>query len=156
MTHSTRLSAALVALAAVAAIALPACKGDTTQVATNGIPPAKKAKASSTATTAANKTEKPTTKTTDKPSETTGLTVPAAGIVIQNFQYQDVVAKAHQVTKVFNKDSAPHTLTADDSSFDTHSIDANATGEFTAPGPGTYKIHCTVHPFMTATLKVIS
>ena len=49
MTLSTRLSAALVALAAVATIALPACNGDTTQVATNGIPPTKKAKASSTA-----------------------------------------------------------------------------------------------------------
>jgi plastocyanin len=161
MTLSTRLSAALVAVAAVAAIALPACNGDTTQVATNGIPPTKKAKASSTATTAAPGTNKgstmTTTKTTAKPSpETPGQTVPAGGIVIQNFQYEAMVAKAHQVTKVVNKDSAPHTLTADDSSFDTHSIDANATGEFTAPGPGTYKIHCTVHPFMTATLKVIS
>ena len=155
MTLSTRLSAALIGLSAVAALMLPACNGDPTQVATNGIPPAKKAKASSTATTAS-KTEKPTTKTTVKPSETTGPTVPAGGIVIQNFQYEAVVAKAHEVTKVVNKDAAPHTLTADDSSFDTHSIDANATGEFTAPGPGTYKIHCTVHPFMTATLKVIS
>ena len=161
MTLSTRFSAALVGLAAVAALALPACKGDTTQVATNGIPPTKKAAASSTATTAKTKgatkgDTKATTKMTEKPGgDTTGLTVPSGGIQIANFQYADMVAKAHQVTKVVNKDSAPHTLTADDSSFDTKSIDGNATGEFTAPGPGTYKIHCTVHPFMTATLKVI-
>lgn len=155
MTLSTRLPAALVALTALAAIALPACSGDAAQVATNGIPPTKKAKASNTATTTMHKADT-TTKTTVKPAETTGLTIPAGGIVIQNFQFQAMVAKAHEVTKVVNKDSAPHTLTADDSSFDTHSIDANATGEFTAPGPGTYKIHCTVHPFMTATLKVIS
>jgi len=158
MTLSTRLSAALIGLSAVGALILPACNGDATQVATNGIPPTKKAQASSTATTTATKTtttEKPTTKTTVKPSDT-GVTIPAGGILIVNFQYQDMVAKAHQVTKVVNKDTAPHTLTADDSSFDTKSIDANATGEFTAPGPGTYKIHCTVHPFMTATLKVIS
>ena len=65
-----------------------------------------------------------------------------------------MVAKAHAVTKVVNKDSAPHTLTADDLSFDTKTIDGNAAGEFTAPGPGTYKIHCVLHPFMTATLTV--
>lgn len=159
MTLSTRLPAALVALSALAAIALPACNGDPNQVATNGIPTTKKAQAK-VATTRDHATKtgaKTVTKTTVKPpSETTDATVAAGGVVIQNFQYVDVVAKAHQVTKVVNKDSAPHTLTADDSSFDTKSIDANATGEFTAPGPGTYKIHCTVHPFMTATLKVIS
>ena len=151
MTISPRPSAALLVLAALAALALPACKGDVNQVATNGLPPAHHAPAKSTATTKPGKTTK-----TTKPTQATDVTVPAGGIVIMNFSYQGMVAKAHQVTKVVNKDAAPHTLTADDLSFDTKTIDANATGEFTAPGPGTYKIHCIVHPFMTAQLKVIS
>jgi plastocyanin len=153
MTLSTRLSAALVALAALAAIALPACNGDASQVATNGIPPTKKAQASSTATTAKAGSAIPTT---EKPRPATSVSVPAGGVVIQNFKFVDAVAKAHEVTKVANKDSAPHTLTADDLSFDTKLIDGNGTGQFTAPGPGTYKIHCTVHPFMTAELTVVS
>ena len=156
MTLSTRLSAALVVLAAVAALALPACNGDRSQVATNAIPPTKKAQASSTATTKGAEPGTKATGTTARPQPETTVTVASGGIVIQNFQFVDVVAKAHQVTKVVNKDSAPHTLTADDASFDTKSIDGNGTGQFTAPGPGTYKIHCTVHPFMTATLKVVS
>jgi plastocyanin len=151
MTISLRPSAALLLLAALAALALPACKGDVNQVATNGIPPASHAPAKSTATTKPGKTAKPA-----KPTPSTDLTIPAGGIVIVNFSYQNMVAKAHQVTKVVNKDAAPHTLTADDLSFDTKTIDANGTGEFTAPGPGTYKIHCIVHPFMTAELKVVS
>ncbi|MBV8690383.1 MAG: hypothetical protein JOZ37_13300 [Actinobacteria bacterium] len=156
MTISTRPSAALLVLAAVAALALPACKGDVDQVATNGIPPAHHAPAKSTATTKPGKAGGSTKPSDTKATTPTNVSVPAGGITIVNFAYQDMVAKAHQVTKVVNKDSAPHTLTADDLSFDTKTIDGNATGEFTAPGPGTYKIHCIVHPFMTAELKVVS
>ena len=154
MTTPTRLSAALMLLLAVVAILLPACKGDTTQVATNGIPRAEHTHGG----TPTSSTVKPrrTTTTVKSGGDTTDVTVPPFGIVIQNFVYADVVAKAHQTTKVVNKDSAPHTLTADDLSFDTKTIDGNATGEFTAPAAGTYKIHCILHPFMTATLKVIS
>ena len=153
MTKSTRPSAALIALLATAAMVLPACKGDTTQVATNGIVRIKHAHGGGATSTTRPATTATTAKTgAGKPD----VTVPPSGIVIQNFAYADVVAKAHQTTKVVNKDSAPHTLTADDLSFDTKTIDGNATGEFTAPGPGTYKIHCILHPFMTATLKVVS
>jgi hypothetical protein len=150
MTISARLSAALLVPLAAIGCLLPACSGDSSQVATNGIPRVERQATKPTVRPA-------TTPTTTRPTTTrVGVTVPTSGIVIQNFQYLDMVAKAHAVNKVVNKDSAPHTLTADDLSFDTKTIDGNATGEFTAPGPGAYKIHCVLHPFMTATLTVIS
>jgi hypothetical protein len=150
MTISARLSAALLVPLAAIGFLLPACSGASSQVATNGIPRVEHQATKPTAKPA-------TTPTTTRPTTTrVGVTVPVSGIVIQNFQYLDMVAKAHAVNKVVNKDSAPHTLTADDLSFDTKTIDGNATGEFTAPGAGTYRIHCVLHPFMTATLTVIS
>ena len=151
MMRASRLSAALLVPLALAGLLLPACRGDRNQVATNG---RRVRHAPMRAITSTTSRQAATTLTTKAQPPTTNAAVPA-GITIANFAFVDVVAKAHSVTKVVNKDSAPHTLTADDLSFDTKTIDANATGEFTAPGPGTYKIHCVVHPFMTATLTVV-
>jgi plastocyanin len=157
MKLSPRLSAALIVPLAAVALLLPACSGDPAQVATNGLAHTPHATAQPTATSSTTVKPGSTTPVTAKTTTTkVDVTVPPFGIVIENFKYADAVAKAHQVTKVVNKDSAPHTLTADDLSFDTKTIDAGATGEFTAPGPGTYKIHCVLHPFMTADLRVVS
>jgi plastocyanin len=147
MTSPTRLSAALFVPLALAAMLLSGCAGDQNQVAGNGLPSTKRAPVTPTG-----KAGHPPQ--TTQPPTTASATPPPSGIVIENFKFVDAVAKAHAVTKVVNKDTAPHTLTADDLSFDTKTIDGNATGEFTAPGPGTYKIHCVLHPFMTGTLAV--
>jgi len=158
-----RLHAALLLVLAVAGLVLPACNGDPSQVATNavrsvaqGVKGVKAATPKAQATPAT--TAQPTTATTESaPPTTTATAVPSGGndVVIQNFLFANVVAKAGQVTIVDNKDPAPHTLTADDKSFDTGIIAANANGKFTAPSaPGTYKIHCDVHPYMTGTLVV--
>ena len=52
--------------------------------------------------------------------------------------------------RVIDGDDEPHTVTADDGSFDkTHP------GEFTAPSkPGSYAISCKVHPSMHGTITV--
>jgi plastocyanin len=77
--------------------------------------------------------------------------------MIQNFLFAPeglTVAPGATVT-VVNQDTANHTLTEKDHSFDTGNIPGNATGTFTAPTKaGTYPYICAIHPFMTGTLTV--
>ncbi len=59
------------------------------------------------------------------------------------------------VVAVNNSDTAPHTVTAEDGSFDTGTIDATGASSFVAPSaPGTYAFICSIHPAMEATLIV--
>jgi plastocyanin len=52
-------------------------------------------------------------------------------------------------------DDEPHTVTADDGSFDSGSFDKAAPGTLLAPKtPGVYPVHCTIHPSMHGTLTV--
>jgi plastocyanin len=78
-------------------------------------------------------------------------------IVIKNFAFVPdslTVAPATKIT-VINEDQAPHTVTANDKSFDTGTIAGGQRGEFTAPTkPGTYPYICTIHQYMTGTLIV--
>jgi plastocyanin len=78
-------------------------------------------------------------------------------IVISNFAYGPsslTVAPGTKIT-VMNKDQAPHTVTANDKSFDTGTISGGQQGEMTAPTkPGTYPYTCTIHQYMTGTLIV--
>lgn len=52
-----------------------------------------------------------------------------------------------------NKDSAPHTVTADDGSFN-ESVGAGGTAEVKFDSVGTFAYHCEIHPSMTATVTV--
>jgi plastocyanin len=78
-------------------------------------------------------------------------------IVISNFAYGPMsltVAPGTKIT-VLNKDQAPHTVTANDKSFDTGTIAGGQQGEMTAPAkPGSYPYICTIHQYMTGTLIV--
>ena len=53
---------------------------------------------------------------------------------------------------VTNADSDPHTLTADDGSFDTGRIDPGTSATITLDQPGTYTYHCNFHESMTGTI----
>jgi len=53
-----------------------------------------------------------------------------------------------------NQDSAPHTATADDGSFQSGKLDQSKSFSFTFDTPGTYKYHCEFHANMTATITV--
>ncbi len=53
-----------------------------------------------------------------------------------------------------NQDTAPHTATADDGSFDSGRLDNGGTFSFTFDTPGTYPYHCDIHPRMTGTIVV--
>lgn len=54
-----------------------------------------------------------------------------------------------------NQDSAPHTATADDGSFDTGTIEEGKLGSESFKQPGTYPYHCTIHPSMHGTIEVV-
>jgi plastocyanin len=53
-----------------------------------------------------------------------------------------------------NADPAPHTVTADDGSFDSGPMDPGRTFSATFDQPGTIPYHCTIHPTMTGAVTV--
>jgi plastocyanin len=80
-----------------------------------------------------------------------------SGIKIDNFAFSPatLTVSGDGAIAVANDDSTAHTFTADDGhSFDTGPIDTGASTSVTAPRPGRYPYHCTIHPFMHGTLVV--
>jgi plastocyanin len=53
-----------------------------------------------------------------------------------------------------NRDSATHTVTADDRSFKSDKLANGATFSQTFTTAGTFTYHCSIHPSMTATITV--
>ncbi len=78
-------------------------------------------------------------------------------IVMKSFTFTPTsltVAPGAKIT-VVNQDQAPHTVTANDKSFDSGNISGGQRGEVTAPTkPGSYPYLCTIHQYMTGTLIV--
>ena len=54
-----------------------------------------------------------------------------------------------------NTGVAPHTVTAEDDSFDSGTLESGATFEQTFAEPGTYPYLCQIHPQMTGTIDVV-
>jgi plastocyanin len=82
---------------------------------------------------------------------------PSAGttVEISDFTFSAPTAGPGSSVTVANRDGAPHTVTADDGSFGSGTVGAEATGTFVAPAaPGTYQFHCEIHPQMSGTLTV--
>ena len=77
-------------------------------------------------------------------------------VVIENMQSNPAtltVARGDRVVWV-NKDLFPHTVTADNKSFDSKEIAANGSWTYVAGKPGEYPYGCTLHPTMHAKLTV--
>ncbi len=77
-------------------------------------------------------------------------------VTIANFAFGPAslsVAAGTTVTWT-NDDSAAHTATADDGSFDSSSIAPGATFSQAFDTAGTFAYHCSIHPNMTATIEV--
>ncbi|MCL5962590.1 MAG: plastocyanin/azurin family copper-binding protein [Chloroflexi bacterium] len=53
-----------------------------------------------------------------------------------------------------NTGSMPHTVTADDGSFDSGTLNNGGTWSYTFTSPGTYTYHCAPHPWMKGTVIV--
>jgi plastocyanin len=84
-----------------------------------------------------------------------GASAAGATLEINGFQFSAVRVAAGATVTVVNRDSAPHTATARDGSFDTGTIAPGASASFPAPSrPGSYEIFCGIHPSMTGTLAV--
>jgi plastocyanin len=65
-----------------------------------------------------------------------------------------MTVKAWSTVTWTNEDTARHTITADDGSFDSGSIGSGATYQQTFATAGTFAYHCAIHPSMTATITV--
>jgi plastocyanin len=77
-------------------------------------------------------------------------------INIQGFAFDPPTLEIPAGTTVTwsNRDSAPHTATADDGSFQSGKLDQGKSFSFTFDTPGTYTYHCEYHANMTATITV--
>jgi plastocyanin len=70
------------------------------------------------------------------------------------FDLADLSASPGQSIMWTNTGAQAHTITADDNSFDSGSIDPGGTFSFSPSTPGTYAYHCTPHPWMKGTITV--
>ena len=91
---------------------------------------------------------------------TAGATTPAASapitsVTIKGFKFvpSKFTVSAGTPITVKNKDGATHDLAAVNGAFKTKYIDGGKSAKFTVKKPGTYKIVCTLHTYMTGTLK---
>ena len=90
-----------------------------------------------------------------KSSSTTaaaGSSAPAA-LTIQNTSFGAASVTAGTEFTIANKDTATHTVTADDGSFDVR-VAGGGTETLTIPKAGTYAIHCKIHASMHGTITV--
>jgi plastocyanin len=104
------------------------------------------------------------TTATAPPSESSGNASAPSGeavrsekVEIVDFAYDPdptTIQAGGKVTWI-NRDSAPHTATADDGSFDTGTIEQGKLASETFKQPGTYTYICTIHPSMHGTVEVV-
>jgi plastocyanin len=93
------------------------------------------------------------------PAATPEAANPSAGamaVTIKGFAFDPAQLEVPVGTTVTwtNQDSASHTVTADDGSFDSGQLAQGATFSQTFAKAGTYTYHCANHPNMTATVVV--
>ena len=76
-------------------------------------------------------------------------------IVEFTYQPDPVVVQAGGKVIWQNEDTAPHTATADDGSFDTGTIEKGKTGSETFKEAGNFTYFCEIHPTMHGTVEVV-
>lgn len=104
---------------------------------------------------AATPTPEPTPTPSSIPSASTaGSEAFALSIVDFAFEPASLSVPAGSTVEVVNDGVAPHTVTAQDGSFDTGMLDAGARATLTLAVPGTFAYLCAVHPDMTGTIEV--
>jgi len=80
----------------------------------------------------------------------------ATGVTIQNFAFapSSVTVPAGTTITWTNQDSAPHTATALDGTFDTGTLKQGQSATITLSKAGTFSYICSIHPFMKGTVVV--
>ena len=141
-----RLRRALPLLLILATFSLAACGSDDsdTEATTDG-------GAASTETAPSEETE-----SGNEPAPS-GEAVRSAKVEIVDFAYDPdpVTIQAGGKVTWINRDSAPHTATADDGSFDTGDLEEGKLGSQSFKNPGTYAYFCEIHPDMKGTVEVV-
>src|SRR5690348_7436556 len=80
-------------------------------------------------------------------SKSSGSSAPA--ITVKDFTFSTTPVKAGATVTVHNNGPSTHTVTSDTAGQFNVQIDSGKDATFTAPSaPGTYKFHCSIHPFM--------
>ena len=95
--------------------------------------------------------------TSESESAPSGEAAKSEKVQIVEFSYEPdpVVVQAGGKVIWQNEDTAPHTATADDGSFDTGTIEKGKLGSATFKEPGTFTYHCEIHPTMHGTVEVV-
>jgi plastocyanin len=137
----------ILSLALAATLLLAACGGSTTTTTTP------------TATTPPTPTATPSP--TPSPTPTAQAAVMKVSIVEKDekYSFQPAMITIKTGTQVVwtNTSDAPHTVTSDNGAFTASSlIQEHQTFSMTFSKPGTYHYHCSIHPYMTATVVVTS
>lgn len=111
-------------------------------------------------------TEAEDTTAESEPGEGSGGNAPAPSgdavrseeVEIEDFEYRPDPVTIEEGGKVIwkNRDSAPHTATAEDGSFDTGTIEEDKLASENFKEPGTYAYICSIHPEMKGTVEVVA
>ncbi len=86
---------------------------------------------------------------------------PVTGVThmnMRNFAYQmaNIQVRAGTTVTWTNQDSAPHSVTFKNGMKDSGLLYQGQSFSYTFNTPGTYQYYCTVHPYMVATVTVIT
>jgi plastocyanin len=152
MSSKPLLAAALVVLS----LGLVACggSGSDSSSSTEESAPAGQESGTAEATEGETGSEGETTESEAAPS---GEAAKSEKVQIVEFTYEPdpVVVQAGGKVTWQNEDTAPHTSTADDGSFDTGTIDKGKLGSATFKEAGTFTYFCEIHPTMHGTVEVV-
>jgi plastocyanin len=94
---------------------------------------------------------------TESESAPSGRAAKSGKVQIVEFTYEPDPVVVQVGGKVIwqNEDTAPHTATADEGSFDTGTIENGKLGSATFKQPGTFTYFCEIHPTMHGTVEVV-
>ncbi|HMI82014.1 MAG TPA: cupredoxin family copper-binding protein [Solirubrobacterales bacterium] len=95
--------------------------------------------------------------TTESEAAPSGEAAKSEKVQIVEFTYEPdpVVVQVGGKVSWQNEDTAPHTATADDGSFDTGTIEQGKLGSATFKEAGTFTYFCEIHPTMHGTVEVV-
>ncbi len=82
--------------------------------------------------------------------------LPPIRVVDFAFEPGESTVPVGSTVEFVNEGVAPHTVTADDGSFDSGMLDAGATWSTTFDEAGTFAFLCSFHPDMTGTIEVVA
>jgi len=74
--------------------------------------------------------------------------------LIKDFSFAPLTINAGTTVTWVNMDDEPHTVASDTGLFRSGGLDTNESFSYKFDKPGTYRIYCTIHPRMVATIVV--